>query len=348
MLTVPAARVLSSWTASADEAPDLGPAALAVLLAETGDAAAHSVVRAALPKWLSGAVRPSARVGLHGGMAGTLLGVQLIARLHPPAARLAGRVSAWIEDHLDRHPWRTSQLRYPDYDVISGSAGLALAGVKRGEDHLDRLGSLRVGGHEGDPLSGWIQGGIDTGMAHGAAGVLTARPNRELADWLAAESYRDGLGVLSWARRAREGAPPPPHAVNRQAWCYGTPGIAWALWVGGAREQATEAMLSLCAAWDPEVHLTGSTGDRLGLCHGAAGVLLVADAFARHADLGEAASLRDRVERYLLDRLDTVRELAATDLGLLTGACGVLCALLTVRGGHRGWLSCLGLTPPEG
>jgi len=100
---------------------------------------------------------------------------------------------------------------------------------------------------------------------------------------------------------------------------------------------AVEAMRTLCAAYDPHHHLDH---DPLAVCHGAAGVLLVADAFARHAGLPAAAALRDDLAAHLTERLDAVTRLDAT---LLSGAPGVLAALLTAAGGDRGWLPCLAL-----
>jgi hypothetical protein len=100
---------------------------------------------------------------------------------------------------------------------------------------------------------------------------------------------------------------------------------------------AVDAVDTLCAAYDPDHHLDH---DPLAVCHGAAGVLLVADAFARHAGSSPAAALRAELTRYLTARLDEVTRLDAT---LLSGAAGVLAALLTTAGGDRGWLPCLAL-----
>lgn len=333
--------MLTSWAKQrTDSAADLGPAVLSVLL--SADSSAHDAVRSALPVWLANAVRPARHPGLHGGMAGVLTGTRLIAGLHPPANRLVERVKGWLVTSISEQPWRDERVRFVDYDLISGSAGVTLAGVGQARQHLESLGlsGLRIGGHTGDPLVEWMQGGLNTGLAHGVPGVLTALPAPELVDWLIAESYRDELGVVSWSPRAREGAEPVSGVMRRQAWCYGTPGVAWALWSAGACSAAVEAMRSCCAAYDFDVHLYGSAADRLGICHGAAGVLLVADAFARHAELAEAAELRDRLVRYLADRMDQVMEL---DHSLLMGATGVLSALLTAAGGARDWLVCLGL-----
>src|SRR6266851_2003808 len=67
-------------------------------------------------------------------------------------------------------------------------------------------------------------------------------------------------------------------------------------------------------------------GGTLAVCHGAAGVLAIADAFARHAGLSEAAALGDRLEGYLLDHSD---EMASWPLSLHHGSGGVLAVLIT-------------------
>jgi hypothetical protein len=155
-----------------------------------------------------------------------------------------------------------------------------------------------------------------------------------LAAWLAAQRFADG----SWPGLV------PGRPGGRQGWCYGTPGVAWALWAAGTalvhsglRAAAVDAVETLCATFDPDRHLDH---DPLAVCHGAAGVLLVADAFARHAGSPAAAALRAALTGYLTDRLDEVTRLDAT---LLAGAPGVLAALLTSAGGDRGWLPCLAM-----
>ena len=222
---------------------------------------------------------------------------------------------------------------------------------------------FRIGAHAGHPLVGWAQGGVVTGLAHGVAGPVAALsmalprlpspadagiPLYRLASWLADQRFTDSRGVVSWPGRVP--APASEGEVRRQGWCYGTPGVAWALWTAGDAlvrsghtdgeelcAVAVEAMRTLCTAYDPDHYLDH---DPLAVCHGAAGVLLVADAFARHTGSPAAAALCDGLVSYLTDRLDEITTLDAT---LLSGAAGVLAALLTAAGGSRGWLPCLAL-----
>lgn len=370
-----AERMLGSWTASAatmtgTAGPDLGPAVLIALVAD------DRVADAALRAWLRTAARPGGGPALHGGLGTVLTGLRLLAGRRPAVARAADRAAGVLAAGDPAR--RTENVGFTDYDLVSGAAGVVLAhgtlggpvppapvAYLAGLAADPALAGLRIGGHAGHPLVGWTQGTIVTGLAHGVAGPLAALslvPDppvaavSHLAAWLTAHAQTDALGVTSWPHATGRAGPGPadpaggPAVVRRQGWCYGTPGVAWALWTagdvlrraglpGGAAlcADAGAAMSSLCAAFDPAVHLTD---DPLGICHGAAGILLVADAFARHAGLAEAAGLRDRLAADLRARMD---EVLALDASLLAGAPGVLAALLTAAGGDRAWLRCLGL-----
>jgi lantibiotic biosynthesis protein len=363
-----AEHVLASWTASAaagTTGADIGPVVLAALVPD------GEVASAATRAWVRAGARGSGRAGLFGGTSGILAGLRLLADRRPHAAQAADRAAAALGNAPPR--WRTAAVGFDDYDVVGGPAGVLLAQLTgtrpvRPEHlvpavtHLACLTAtgFRIGAHAGHPLVGWAQGGVVTGLAHGVAGPVAALsmalphvPDARialwrLASWLADQRFTDSRGVVSWPRRV----PAPAHdgEVRRQGWCYGTPGIAWALWAAGhalvhsghtVGEElcavATEAVRTLCAAYDPGCHLDH---DPLAVCHGAAGVLLVADAFARHTGSPAAAALRAELAAYLTGRLEEVTRLDAT---LLSGASGVLAALLTAAGGDRGWLPCLAL-----
>jgi hypothetical protein len=357
-----AEHVLASWTAAADASttgPDLGPVVLATLLPDGG------VARAAVRAWLRASNGSRGGLRLFGGASGILAGLRLVAGRHPFAAQAAERAAVAVANAPAR--WRNWAVGFDDYDLVAGPAGVVLAQLTgalpvRRESlvpagaHLVGLAStgFRVGAYAGHPVLGWAQGGVVTGLAHGVAGPVAALamavPHlpewrggvHDLASWLAAQRYTDDCGVVSWPGRVpsvERGS-----EARRQGWCYGTPGVAWALWVAGRAsvysglcDLAVEAVESLCVAYDPDRHLDH---DPLAVCHGAAGVLLVADAFARHAGSPAAAALRDELVGYLADRIEEVTRLDTT---LLSGAPGVLAALLTSAGGDRGWLPCLAL-----
>ncbi|NSC21090.1 hypothetical protein FM076_07665 [Streptomyces albus subsp. chlorinus] len=220
--------------------------------------------------------------------------------------------------------------------------------------------------YPGHPLLGWLHRRINTGMGHGVAGVTSALsaavrqlgPRSELATalrntcrWLMSESFEDARDIRTWSGCGLDGASRPPGAHARQAWCYGTPGVAWALWDAAdalgdpdVAEWAAAAFTSFTAGFHEGFHLFGDhPGDRLGLCHGAAGVLVVADALRLHGGVPAAAVLRERLLAHLVAHENELWDLAGRRCGLLGGAAGALAALLTVTGGNRSWLPCLGL-----
>jgi hypothetical protein len=229
------------------------------------------------------------------------------------------------------------------------------------------LNRLRVSGYREDKLRNWNCGRINTGLAHGVGGVIAAlrsasEIDRSLADelkgplrracrWLVDESYVDERGLQTWSVAALEGAPAPRGARRRQAWCYGTPGLAWTLWEAGRvledaalRSFAEDAMCSFCAVFDDRFYIDdGPPDDALGICHGAAGTLAIADAFAVHANHAEAEKLAAALQAYLLARTDKLLALAESNMTLLTGASGILAVLLVRAGRQRHWLAQLGL-----
>ncbi|MBO8193152.1 subtilin biosynthesis protein spaC [Streptomyces oryzae] len=257
--------------------------------------------------------------------------------------------------------------------AVSGPAGSGPAdsGPAAYAEHLaalcDRpeLPGLRAH-YPGHPLLGWLHGRINTGMGHGVAGVTAALsaavrwlgPRRELTAalahtcrWLEAESFEDARDIRTWNGCGADGAPRLPGANARQAWCYGTPGVSWALWEAAdvladsaAAAWAAAAFTSLAEGFHEGYHLFGDhPGDRLGLCHGAAGVLAIADALHRHGQLPAATELRSRLLDHLAAHENELATLAEQRCGLLNGAGGALAAMLTATGGNRAWLPCLGL-----
>ncbi|MEU3414672.1 lanthionine synthetase LanC family protein [Streptomyces sp. NPDC006658] len=375
-----AVRYLLEWAAAPERGGhrcDPGIPVLAHLVAD------ERAAPAAVAVWSRTAGRGPSHPALYdGGLAGTLVGLRLGARVLPGLGAAADRLGA----HLARRParYRTHEVAFVDYDLISGPSGLLLALCATEPErsvprplaaHLallcdeEELGRLRAGQYADHPLLAWMQGRVNTGMGHGVAGLvaaLTAALRRFAADpdpaadlagalgratrWLVRQAYDDERGIRTWpgAGLAR---PPSPEANPRQAWCYGTPGVAWALWDAAdalgdsaTADWAATAFTTLAEHYDETFHLFGDApGDRLGLCHGAAGVLAVADAFDRHARLPAAGTLKDRLVGHLTARL-AAHPLAAWPADLLTGLPGALAALLTaVHGAPRGWLPCLGL-----
>ncbi|MEV5599222.1 lanthionine synthetase LanC family protein [Streptomyces sp. NPDC052496] len=363
---------------------DPGVPALAALVAATGEPAEAAAAGHAVAVWARGIGRGRNHPGLYdGGLAGTLAGLRLGARLHPQLHQVADR----LRDHLltvaKARPWRRENVLFPDQDLISGPSGtllsLCVAADPDGGQlapcvhHLAslcdgaELPRLRADGYAGHPYLDWMQGRINTGMGHGVAGLVTAltaavrhtgsnratrRALRNATHWLARQSFDDARSIRSWDGAGLDEAP-PEGARARQAWCYGNPGVTWALWnaADALDDEATaawaaKAFTGLAERYDEDFHLFGEhPADLLACCHGAAGVLAVADAFHHHARLPAATVLRARLARHLLDRLPEVRTLGEERMGLLGGATGPLCALLTVAEpeAERLWQPCFGL-----
>ncbi len=382
-------RALRGWLAAAGaseaspRSSDPGPALLAMLLAEADDtSASRDLARRALTDWAHGVGRGQRAASLHsGGLAGVLAGLRLGAATLPGLGAHADRLADRLREVDAARRWRRREVAFTDYDLITGPAGCLLArcvAASPSRDDIDPylrqllaltaepdLSRLRVGAYQDHPLLGWTQGHVNIGMGHGLAGVLCAltaalrrvgpEPElvaavRRVAGWLRVRSYQDPLGIRTW-QPADLPDGPPAAAQPRQAWCYGAPGVVWALWDAADaladRELADwslAAFASFAAGFDERFHLPGrDVADQLALCHGAAGVLAVADALRRHAGLAAAGEVRERAASHLLARADEVEALTARNLALLGGGAGVIAALLTAAGGDRGWLPCLGL-----
>lgn len=353
---------------------DSGPVVLASVAYSAGAVSDDSVRRVAR-RWFEELPDRIHSLGAFGGMGGFIAGVRALVAVDHEYCPVYDDLVDQTRRLLARVQWRTSAVAWVDYDLFRGPAGLVLAGATDTKPtepfipaarHLARLCSdpalegLRAG-NEISPLSAFNIGRINTSMGHGVAGVASAlrhavetfedgsnyRPAlRRACDWLLEEAYLADRDLITWPPVGRDGAHASAVLNRRQAWCYGTPGVAWTLWEAGrVLEDASlqvlgeEAMRSFCQVFDTDFHFhIHDISEELAICHGAAGTLAVADAFARYASLREAASLRDELEQYLLDRAGQIAEIARTDMTLLNGAGGIVAALLSVHGGARSWL----------
>jgi hypothetical protein len=211
-------------------------------------------------------------------------------------------------------------------------------------------------------------GDLNFGLAHGIPGPLAllslahmagvpapglADAIARTADWLCENRFDDAWGI-NWpsvlplvqtdtADGGRLEAPSvrsAPDGPSRCAWCYGSPGIARALWLAGEaldREDYRELAVSAMQA----VFLRPIAVRRIDsptFCHGVAGLLAIALRF--HHDMGGTAFsdeigvlVQQLLEAYQPDSLLGFRHLETRDnqmdqAGLLEGAPGVALALL--------------------
>ncbi len=316
--------------------------------------------------------------GLAGYAIGLVQAADVEARLAAVARAARDKVVSWCRE---RQPGK-ARLAFADYDLILGLSGVVLAlaslpgclpehvepGLRQlvARCHDPALPGLLVTADGGDARNRWSVGRLNHGLAHGVPGVLAAlvaawplarSADRDsvaaaigdLARYLIRASATDGRGVLTWAPAS--GLRLAGTTPRRQAWCYGTPGVAWQLAEAGRvlddhdlRACAIASITSLCEAWDDDYYLTPEpVSSRLGFCHGAAGILAVARAFSRDLGLASAGGLAQHLSRLLRSEAGSISELARADLTLLSGATGVLAVQLDQAAPAGSWQLPLGL-----
>ena len=199
-------------------------------------------------------------------------------------------------------------------------------------------------------------GCLNVGLAHGIPGPLAflslaqrervdvaglPEAIRHVADWLRTHRCDDQWG-LNWptAIPLDGTAEAEAETPSRSAWCYGSPGIARALWLAGTALDDDEyrqlAVASLEAVFRRPI--VNRQIDSPTLCHGVGGLLTIALRF-RH-DLGGtmfsgeiAALVHQMLERFRPDSLLGFKNVEygnheIEQPGLLDGAPGVALALL--------------------
>lgn len=366
---------------------DPGPAILASVALQESDAVAlresdavASEAHNATARWIGEIPSEFNAAGAYGGLGGFHAGLRAAMGIYPSLTPLHSALADRTKRYLDTSAWQTSGVAWRDYDLFTGPAGLVLAGIANVDDaeliepavaHLallcDSPGLERLrAGNDIDPRSAFNVGRINTGLGHGVTGVVAALrhaveylPDGErysqalwnACEWLAREVFVDNVGLVTWAPVGREGAEPPRGFYRRQAWCYGTPGIAWTLWDAARvlgdntlRDLACEAIASYMRCFHEVRYFDDDdVGAALSLCHGAAGILAVVDAFIRTAGLTELEELRTELMQLIASQRADIAELAENDMTILGGAAGIAAIWITARGGSRAWLPLIAL-----
>lgn len=197
-------------------------------------------------------------------------------------------------------------------------------------------------------------GATDCGLAHGVpgplallalarcAGVMDLESKtgiKCLAEWLVRHQTVDAWGI-TWPYAVPPDGIEPPDKVARAAWCYGSPGIARALWLAGrslkdypVQEVAISAMRAVRSRPIPERGISGPI-----LCHGVAGLLQVTLRFANDTRDAFFVDMSDELTRELLDLFEPDSLAGFRDSkpdgrrvnnpGFLEGAAGIALALL--------------------
>jgi len=291
--------------------------------------------------------------------------------LPPDGRRSTAEIDEAIQGFVGRPGWRH------DYDLVNGLVGLGVYALEKMPDPeaeaslteiVDRLAELAVKTRDGttwhtppELLPAWQRreapdGYFNVGLAHGvpgivailaaagAAGVRRGRVRRLLPGavrWLLSRrvASQDGRHFPAWV------VPGKSSCACRSAWCYGSPGVAAALFaaarLSGERQWEAEALDIARAAAGRSPDASGVTD--AGLCHGAAGLGHI---FNRLYQATGDAAIR-RAGRYWFDRALAMREPGAGPGGffaltgredggfdrdpspdLLSGAAGIALALL--------------------
>jgi lantibiotic modifying enzyme len=168
---------------------------------------------------------------------------------------------------------------------------------------------------------------------------------RTLARWLMSHRHDDAAGmnwptVIPLVRNGHVLAAGPADDVSRAAWCYGSPGIARALWLAGRTladddlcKAAVQAMEAVYRRSIPERRIDSPT-----LCHGVAGLLQVTLRFAHDTKLQVFAEAAAELTEQILACIDPGRPMGIANVepagnlvdqpGFLDGATGVALVLL--------------------
>ncbi|MFG2718937.1 lanthionine synthetase C family protein [Streptomyces sp. NPDC048416] len=199
------------------------------------------------------------------------------------------------------------------------------------------------------PNPAFPHGHLNLGLAHGIPGPLALLalaheqgvrvPGHDaaierVAHWLTGWAYENAYGTY-WPMSVRAedelSGERPPHPPTRAAWCYGTPGVARALFLAGralGEERWQElAAGSLRAALARPAHTWALEGT--GLCHGTGGLLHIAARMAYDAGDGELAVQLPLLAAQVADGLGE----AAQGAGFLEGQAGAALALHTYAQG---------------
>ncbi|MEU5300503.1 lanthionine synthetase LanC family protein [Streptomyces noursei] len=304
--------------------------------------------------------------GLFDGTAGLAFVLREVAADEP---RFLPSLAA-LDEQLSRQvlamelPRRPGAVAAHHYDLVYGCAGVLahLCHVRPTtplvEQALQRC--LRYLMWVGADQRWAVEGRLDTGMSHGAAGIAAALATAwrhghrlpgqrlvldRLVAWLLEVGSRGGR-QLQWPRSV----PVDPHLDDGDeavpAWCHGTGGVAAGLLTvadaTGDRALEARAFAALDGLLDRVA--AGDVPRSPTVCHGLAGCVALAHEFAARGSEGAARGLA-RLVTELLDAAEPERALVYRDHettghvvdnpGLLTGAAGVALTLRATATGRR-------------
>jgi hypothetical protein len=325
--------------------------------------------------------------GLAAGLAGLGLAAELAAGGRDRYRRLLAGVDAAVAGPTVEAARGLSQAHgcnVSAFDVISGLSGTGGYLVRRKSHPVPRaaldatlevLAALLA--DPGEPrrwhtpaalssetmLDAYPHGNHNCGLAHGVPGPLALlaiaalegvevrggrQAMRVTAEWLATHRLDDTWGP-NWANAIPLDPSAEGNHAARATWCYGSPGVARALWLAGEaldddgyRDLAVGAVRAAVARPPVDRGITSAT-----FCHGLAGLLAVTLRFAVDTGLPDLAAAAQTLTAELVSQFDAeallgYRNVEPGDVrvdqpGLLDGAAGVALTLLTAAGAPATW-----------
>jgi hypothetical protein len=217
-------------------------------------------------------------------------------------------------------------------------------------------------------------GNLNCGLAHGIPGVLAFLSLVRLsglsfdrlddamvtiADWICTHRQDDAWGV-NWPTAVpletasdggdhvvlRPGDPAlAPGGPGRAAWCYGSPGVARALWLAGRALDRDDYRTHALAAMDAVYRrpIPARMIDSPTFCHGVSGLLAITMRFAADTQLPVFTEESRRLVEQLMQSFEPASLLGFRTIeyggnqtdqpGLLDGAAGVALVLLAAATG---------------
>lgn len=205
---------------------------------------------------------------------------------------------------------------------------------------------------------------FNCGMSHGIAGVLAAMaiclkegiqiPGQrdamhKISDWLCSHTRYDEYGVMfpsiiSWEEEVNKDRS-KSEDYHRDAWCYGSPGAARAMWLAGEglhrddlKEIALDAFLATFSKPMKKWNIYSPT-----FCHGFSGLLRLTHLMYQDSGNETLRLERDKLLNMIVDMYDQDAPLGFYDhnfsdnaekkivnLGMLEGVAGILLTVISI------------------
>lgn len=214
------------------------------------------------------------------------------------------------------------------------------------------------------------KGNFNLGLAHGVPGILgllalalersVSMPGQKeametIAYWLLEKQLISERGI-SWPARVsweEEVLGVARESHCRDAWCYGAPGVARAMYLAGSalknEQMKKNALLAAQSIFDRPPNEWGVYSPTI--CHGVGGLLLIAHLMGKETQDAKLQKQAKDLEKRVWDFYQPEAPFGFPDLnpqkgggfaflnkaGLLEGADGVLLTLLTVSGHRSSW-----------